>query len=143
MTYEHSCGGVICTRRNGKLYYVIVRSFSGEYGFPKGHMEPGETEVETALREIREETGLRPTLFDGFRVEDSYSLPNKDDVLKRVTYFAGEYENQNIVHQRSELMGARLMTYEEAVGAFRFENPRRILAQADTFLRETLFGKKK
>ena len=37
---------------------VLRRTARGEYLFPKGHLEEGETEEETALREVAEETGL-------------------------------------------------------------------------------------
>lgn len=59
MRYEKSCGAVIYVEAEGARKYVIIRSPEGYYGFPKGHMEPGETEEQTALREIFEEVGLR------------------------------------------------------------------------------------
>ena len=43
MTYETSCGAVVFTRRGGEIFYVIIRSIEGYYGFPKGHMEGDET----------------------------------------------------------------------------------------------------
>ena len=58
MTWEKSCGAVVFTRENGQVKYLLVANLEGIYGFPKGHVEAGETEVETALREVREETGL-------------------------------------------------------------------------------------
>ena len=58
MTIEKSCGAVVFTRDHGLVQYLIIQSKEGFYGFPKGHIEPGEQEEETALREIWEETGL-------------------------------------------------------------------------------------
>ena len=55
---EKSCGAVLYQRRNGQLRYLIARSSSGHVSFSKGHMEEDETEWETAVREIREETGI-------------------------------------------------------------------------------------
>ena len=77
MTYETSCGAVVFTRRGGEIFYVIIRSIEGYYGFPKGHMEGDETPEQTALREIREEVGLTPRLIDGFRTEEEHALPKK------------------------------------------------------------------
>lgn len=105
------------------------------YGFPKGHMEGTETEEETALREIREETGLNVRLLPGFRWTDSYSLPHKPGVTKQVVYFTAEYSGQTPVPQESELSGIRLMPYQEAWNALQFASARRILAAADRFLR--------
>ena len=59
MKKEVSCGGVVFNRRNDEILYVIVQSLEGYYGFPKGHMENNETEEQTAVRGIYEETGLK------------------------------------------------------------------------------------
>ena len=50
---EKSCGAIIFN--DGKV--LVVKQTSGFYGFPKGHVEIGETEKETAIRETKEETG--------------------------------------------------------------------------------------
>ncbi|MBO4886142.1 MAG: NUDIX domain-containing protein [Clostridia bacterium] len=136
MSYEYSCGAVVFTRAGGGVRYVIIRSLEGVYGFPKGHMEPGETEEETALREIREEVGLNVRLIPGFRKVEEHPLPKKPGVIKRVIYFLAEYENQTIVPQPEELMSAGLMEYEEAMKAFQYENNRGILREAREFLEE-------
>lgn len=134
MNHEKSCGAVVFTRRDGKILYVMAQMLGGHYGFPKGHMEPGETEEETALREIFEEVGLRPALLPGFREIEEYLLPNKPDTQKQVVYFLAEYENQTIRYQKEELRGAYLMTLEEALGVLQFEEAKNILRKADHFL---------
>ena len=54
---EYSAGGVVS--RGGKLLIVRVRNLKGEevWTFPKGHLDPGETPKQAALREVQEETG--------------------------------------------------------------------------------------
>lgn len=104
------------------------------FGFPKGHIEGNETEEETALREIREETGLMPCLLPGFRWIDRYSLPKKPGVTKQVVYFIAEYSDQTPVPQESELSEIRLLRYQEAWNALQFASARRILSAADRFL---------
>ena len=134
MQYEKSCGAVVFTRINGEIRYVLAQSLEGYYGFPKGHMEAGETEVETALREIREEVGLSPCLIEGFRSEDEHPLPAKPGVRKQVVYFLAEYQNQQVVFQPEELLSAPLVSYEQAMSLFAFESSRRILTEAHAFL---------
>lgn len=134
MEYETSCGALIFTRIENEVYWVIIQSLKGIYGFSKGHMEKGETEKETALREIWEETGLKPTLIDGFIAEDEYPLPKKPGVMKRVIYFLAEYENQEIVYQKEELKGAYLMKYDEAKECLQFQPSRDILKIANEFV---------
>ena len=135
MKYEKSCGAVVFTRENEEIRYVIIRSLEGYYGFPKGHVEGSGKEEETALREICEETGLKPRLLDGFRTTEEHPIPKKPGVIKQVVYFLAEYEDQEIVFQKEELLTAALMTFEEAMNAFQFENNKRILAEADEYLR--------
>lgn len=136
MQRETSCGAVVFTLCGGKRRYVIVRGKKGFFGFPKGHMEAGETEQETALREIKEETGLSVRLIDGFRTEDEHPLirEGKPETIKKIIYFAAVFENQETHAQESEITEIRLMTYEEAMKAFQFESSKRILAEANAFL---------
>lgn len=135
MEYEVSCGAVVFTRKNNEILYVIVKSNEGYYGFPKGHVKENETEEQTALREIREETGLEVRIIPGFKTVDEHPLPKKAGVIKRVIYFAAEYDGQNINYQKEELLGAYLMTYEEAMGVFQFKSSKRVLSEADDFIR--------
>ena len=59
MRYEKSCGAVIF-RKDENWNVLLIRHAKGRHiSFPKGHVEPGETESQTAEREILEETGLR------------------------------------------------------------------------------------
>jgi 8-oxo-dGTP pyrophosphatase MutT (NUDIX family) len=134
MKYEVSCGAVVFTQKDNEIYYVIIKSHEGFYGFPKGHMEENETEEETALREIAEETGLKVNILPGFRITDEYPLPKKEDTLKRVIYFIGKYEDQEIIYQKEELIGAYLMTYEEASKVLQFESNKRVLTIVNDYL---------
>ena len=134
MKYEKSCGAVVYTKTNGVIRYVLIRSLEGIWGFPKGHAEAGETEEETALREVYEEVRLKVTLQKGFRVADAHEIPGKNGVIKQVVYFCGEYDDQEIIPLQSELTGAVLVTYEEALPLFQFESSKRILKEANDFL---------
>jgi len=137
MTYEKSCGAVVFTRVDGEIKYVLAQAIGGHYGFPKGHVELGETEEETALREIREEVGLCPTFIEGFREVSEYYIPQAD-VKKQVIFFLGEYEGQEIVYQKEELRCAPLLPYEEAMSTLTHEDNRRILTEAHKFLQERI-----
>ena len=135
MQYEVSSGAVVFTRKDNNIYFVIVKSLEGFYGFPKGHIEGNETEEETALREISEEIGIRPQILEGFRTTDEHLIPKKKDVIKRIIYFVAEYDNQQLCYQEEELEDAYLMTYEEAMNAFQFESLKRILNEAKEFIK--------
>ena len=131
MKREKSCGAVVFTRREDEIKYVMVRSLKGFWGFPKGHTEGDETEEETALREVKEETGLDVRLLKGFRMSHEYPLHNHKDVMKTVVYFIGEYRDQTPCAQESELTAVALMDYEEAMSALAFERGREVLRAAN------------
>ena len=137
MNYEYSCGAVVFTRIGGDPHYLLVRAKDqreGCHGFPKGHMEPGETEEQTALREIFEETGLRVQLLEGFRAMTEYPLPCPPDTRKRVVFFLAEYENQPVRIQESELAGFALAPFDEALALTEYADSRQILTDAHAFL---------
>lgn len=139
MKTERSCGAVVFTRGAGIIQYVIIQSREGIFGFPKGRMEAGETEEETALREIKEETGLSVSLLDGFKTEDAHPFTRDETpIMKHITYFLAEYHDQTPVPQESELMQVRLMQYEAAMEAFQYDSSKRILTEAHDFLTKTL-----
>lgn len=133
MKFEKSCGVIVFTRINGQIKYVIEQSINGHYGFPKGHVEQGETETETALREVYEEVGLKPILIKGFRETVEYYIPSVN-VQKTVVYFLGEYNNQQIIPQKEELLKADLYTFEDAKQLFTHQNNIDLLIKANEFL---------
>ncbi|MGG7144181.1 NUDIX domain-containing protein [Clostridium nigeriense] len=134
MQYEVSSGAVVFTRKENDIYFVIVKSLEGDYGFPKGHIEGAETEEETALREVYEEIGVRAQIIESFRTTDEYIIPNKKEIIKKVIYFVAEYDNQQICYQEDELEGAYLMRYEESMEVLHFDSSKRILREAKVFI---------
>lgn len=134
MNWEKSSGAVVFTRRNGQLLYVIVQEKAGACSFPKGHREGNETAMETARREIFEETGLRPQFISGFFQQDEYHLSEKPGTWKQVTYFLAEFGDETPIPQEGEICQIHLVPYEQALQLFCHENNRRILTAAHAFL---------
>ncbi len=135
MKREKSCGAVVFTEVEGKIKYIIIRSKRGLCGFPKGHVESGESEKATAGREVKEETSLNVTFVKGFRMADSYMLP-KTRSMKDVIYFLGYYKDQEYKPQKKELSGIELLSYEEALKRLVFKNAKDILIAADNFIKD-------
>ena len=72
--YERSCGAVVYRMDAGQpLYLLIKNKRSAHWGFPKGHMEKGETQEETAKREVLEETGMHIRLLPDFSSKSEYT----------------------------------------------------------------------
>ena len=130
MKREKSCGVLVLRQQVDELYVVLLRHrFGGHWSFPKGHVEAGESERQTALREVREETGLTGIkLMDGFRESVEYSP--KPGVKKQVVYFLGTTEQENLMRQEeeiSEIMWAPLRCAADLVS---FANDKRLLRHA-------------
>ena len=110
MILEQSCGGVVFTRRNGQILFVVVEEQSGRYSFPKGHMEAGETEEKTALRELYEETGLHARLISGQKAVSEYDIPPY--TRKQVVLFLGEVDGE-VVPQETEVLNHKWVKASE------------------------------
>ena len=137
MEIKRSCGAVVFTREYGEIRYVIIRSTEGFCGFPKGHVEVGETDEMTALREIKEETGLDVILIDGFITTDEHPhfRAGKPPVMKQMIYFLAEFRSQTPQAQLSEVSEILLLTFDEAMAIFEYDSTKRILNEAHEFLK--------
>lgn len=132
-----SCGFVAFTSVGGKCLYLIIKSHNGDVGFPKGHVELGESEIETAVRELREETGVEVELFDGFRRSVEYKLPRTKDAIKETVYFLGRCTNpEALARQENEVAEVEFMPYDKALELLTFEETKRVLTEAQSFILE-------
>ena len=136
MKYVKVCGAVVFTKKDNKISYVVVKSKEGVWGFPKGHNEPNESEEQTAIREIKEETSLDVKIIKGFRVTCEYKVPDEKDTIKNLVLFLAEYKNQSITFQKEELQDAKLMNFNEAINSFKYENLKKFLKKADEFIKK-------
>lgn len=91
MKKEKSCGAVIYKIEDEKIKFLVEKMNLGHTSIPKGHMETGETEEMTALREIKEETSLDVTLDTNFRHVVTYFPQPK--VIKDVVFFIATPKN--------------------------------------------------
>lgn len=140
MKHVKVCGAIVFTKKDNNILYVIVKSKEGIYGFPKGHAEPNESEEQTAVREIKEETNLDVKIINGFRVTCEYEVPDEKDTIKNLVLFLAEYNNnQSISFQKEELQDAKLMNFDEAIQSFKYENLKNFLKKADDFIKKSKY----
>lgn len=110
------CGGVIC--HDGKV--LMVHQDNGVFAFPKGHMEEGETEIETANREILEETGISVELDSSRRFEFGYHI-EEEDIDKTVVLFIGEPNGEvDLKAQEGEISEVFWVPVDEVEGHLQF-----------------------
>ncbi len=109
--YHKSCGVVLYRRTANEIEYLLLKQAGDTWSVPKGHMEQGETEVETALREVWEEAGIKVENLDDFYGEVNYTIGNL--IKKKVALFAAETDAEPQISP-SEILEYRWATAEEA-----------------------------
>ncbi len=133
MNYEKSCGAIVYRKHHGNTEILLVRHLrSGHWSFPKGHMEAGESEEDTARREIKEETGLDVLLDTGFREIVNYSP--KKNTKKTVVYFVGMGASHELIPQQDEISELRWLEIEQAGNVLTYENDKLLANKAKAFI---------
>lgn len=125
--YEKSCGAVVyrITERND-IKILLVKNRNGKcWTFPKGHIEQGEDEKQTALREIKEETGLNVEIEDDFRQTSTYRPYGK--IRKTAVFFLARAEKSIISIQKKELDYYLWVSIDEALKLCKHKNDTNIL----------------
>lgn len=124
MKHEKSCGCIII---NDKSEVLIIHSNLGHWGFPKGHIEEGETEEQTAKREVKEETNLEIIIDTNYRYKIEYSP--KENVMKEVIFFLAKNITNNIKPQLEELQEVKWLPLEEAIDYITYPDEKAVLEQ--------------
>ncbi len=132
---ERSAGAVVFrTPKQGVKLYVLLLN-AGRWDLPKGNIEGGETEFQTVIREVREETGLKEiAIVPGFRrvIEYFYRRDGKN-IHKQVVYLLAETAEDK-VNISSEHQGFGWFAYSEAIARASYDNTKMLLAEANRFL---------
>ena len=135
MLHEKSCGAIVYRRFHGNVEILLIKHVnSGHWSFPKGHVEGDETELETARREIKEETGLDVILDQTFRETVSYSP--KRDTQKVVVYFLALARNYDYVPQEEEIAEIRWVDIARATHMLTYENDKTIVNKARAAIKQ-------
>lgn len=146
LSFEKSAGAIIFRRVDNKIYYLLLHYVNGHWDFPKGHIEKGENEAETASREVKEETGINDLkILPGFSQEIRYiyraSGKEKENrkikgrgtlIIKKVVFFLAETNTENI--RLTEHSGFEWLTYEKALERVTYKKSKKVLEKANNYL---------
>ncbi len=133
LPFDYSYGFfVIYKEQNKPDTFLILRQKNGHWSFPKGHGEGSETPIESARRELQEETGITGiTVLDLPTIKDTYVYEKEGKKYQKVNeFFFGLVNNMNVVPQESEISEYRFMTQEEANATFTFPQQIELLQEA-------------
>ena len=134
---EERAAGFVVFREadDGRVYLVLLHRDGGHWAFPKGRLEPGETQAEAARREIREETGISDiSSIQGFLARSRYRVIRGGRSLeKTVDYFLGRTDAV-AVRLSNEHVQAEWLDLGRARARLTHAESRRVLEEADAFL---------
>ena len=133
---EKSCGAVVF-RRNGETEYLLLQYKPDHWDYVKAQVERTESEEETAIRELEEETGITDARFvEGFKEEINYFYRRQGrTVHKKVIFFLIQTKESN-VKLSYEHLGYEWLNYEKALEKLTFTSAKNVLAKAHQFLRK-------
>lgn len=121
MKFEKCCGCIVVNE--GKV--LLVQHNAGHWDFPKGHMEENETEIQTAIREVKEETNIDVLVQENKRYVNEY-YP-KEDTFKQVIFFLATCINKEVIKQEAEIQNIEWLSFEDAVDRITYSNSKDIL----------------
>lgn len=113
---EKSCGCVVIKDKK----VLVINQIDGFWGFPKGHVEKNETEEQTAIREVKEETNIDVKIEKEKRYVIEYLTDEGRE--KQVVYFVAKYIGGKLKPQESEIKEIAWFNFEEAINIITFEN---------------------
>jgi len=136
---EHrvSSGGVVFTKSVGAIKVLLISREKGSiWCLPKGHIDKGETEQQTALREVREETGVEAKLVEKIGDINYWFVWEDTKIHKIVHFYLMLYLGGSTEDHDSEVDEARWFPIEEAIGKLSYENEIEIMKKARKMIRD-------
>lgn len=134
MTYEKSCGAIVYRKFHGNTEILLIKhKKSGFWTFPKGHVENGESETDTAVRETKEETNI-DIVIDDPEFRETVSFNPRRDIRKEVVYFVARATSFNIAPQEAEIADIRWFEIGRAALNLYYDNDRLIMNKVKAYL---------
>jgi len=140
MKNDQSIGVITFYQFPRSIKYLLIKHRKGHWSFPKGHSDRGETKLETALRELKEETGVSKIqlLKKSVMLKEVYKFTDRKGVkiLKKVNYFIAEAKNKKVKIDNKEVVNFKWCTFKAGLDKITFTESTSILRKADKLIRK-------
>ncbi len=141
MKNEYSAGVIVYhdDSLDKQRRYLLLMYPKGYWDLPKGHLELNESNLEAALRELKEETNLEADIASGFEQSLFYNFRgfNKEPIYKQVVFFVGKAVHKNVILSEEHL-GYKWLSFDEAIDLLTFDNAKNMVTAAEAFLKNNL-----
>lgn len=128
---EFSAGGVVFRKEpEGILWLVVKPTGSEKWRLPKGWIEPGESSIEAAQREVAEEAGVKTEVLGKVGQEKYFFVQGKEKVFKTVVFYLMEYQQEAQTGFSWETEEIDWLSFEEAKEKLAFKQEKEILEKA-------------
>ena len=128
---EISAGGAVFKKRGDKILWLIIKPAGKDrWQFPKGLIDKGEKEEETAIREVEEEGGVKVKLIKKIKDINYFYFFEGQRVFKTVKYYLMEFEGSSQRGHDEEVDEVKFLEYEEAYKLLTFKNDKDVLKEA-------------
>jgi bis(5'-nucleosidyl)-tetraphosphatase len=132
--FDEAFGVIPILRRGSSVLFLVIQHNAGHWAFPKGHADPDEDGISTALRELFEETGIRSVTLDLDRIfVENYVKTARNSgraIRKTVRYYLGTVDDPTVRLQPDEIRDHRWATLDEARKLITYAESRRLLEDA-------------
>jgi bis(5'-nucleosidyl)-tetraphosphatase len=136
---ETSAGFIVFYIENNKVYYLLLKH-SSYWGFPKGKIEENESEIESAKRELFEETSIKDIEIFDFREEIYYNYYfNGRLIRKKLILFLARAKDKKFCISDEHLAGG-WFEFQTALKLVRYENNKNVLIKANEYIKKLFFS---
>ena len=123
MKHEISCGTI--TIHDGKV--LLIKQNRGYIGFPKGHVEQGETEIEAAVRETKEETNIDVLVNEDYKYIINYNV--NDHINKDVINYLAKPISYDLAKQDQEIDEVMWVDKDKVLDLLSYDDTKEIFVQ--------------
>jgi bis(5'-nucleosidyl)-tetraphosphatase len=136
MFQERSCGAVVFIKKGAEVNFLLLHYEAGHWDFVKGNVESGESEKDTVIRELQEETGIvDATFIKDFREKIEYFYRRQGTTIhKEVIFFLIETHTET-VKISYEHVGYTWLNYKQAMEMLTFKNAKDVLQKAHKLMK--------